>query len=160
MTGLSWSRDGSELLEITRHGLWLRNVRPSKLAGLTLADTARRVGLPPAAVVRAAAFAPQRRTVAVLLERRSPAGPRSEVVLLNPADGPPHRVFAVSGRLTELAWSPDGRRLLLAWPVADQWLFVPVERGPRLRAIGDISGVFSPGHMNQAGFPHIEGWCC
>jgi Tol biopolymer transport system component len=159
VTSLSWSHDGRELLEIARGGLWLREVRPGKLA-FDLADTAHRVELPAGAVVRAASFAPQRRTIAVLLERRSAAGPRSEVLLLSPAGGSPRRLFAVSGRLTELAWSPDGRRLLLAWPAADQWLFVPVRRGPRLRAIGDISGVFSPGHVDRAAFPRVEGWCC
>jgi len=159
VTDLSWSDDGSELLETTRRGLWLRRVKADKLAGLALSETAHRVGLPATAMVRAAAFAPRRRTVAVLLERRSATGPRSEVLLLDPAGGPPRRLFAVSGRLTELVWSPDGRRLLLAWPAADQWLFVPVARGPRLRAIGNVSSVFSPGRA-RVGFPRIEGWCC
>jgi hypothetical protein len=158
VTGLSWSDDGNELLEIARRWLWLRDVMPGKLSGLTLSGR-RRIELPTAAVVRAAAFAPRRRTAAVLLERRSAAGPRSEVLLLNPAGGPPHRVFAVSGRLTELAWSPDGHRLLLAWPAADQWLFVPVSRSAQLRAIGNVSTVFSPGRAGGS-FPRIEGWCC
>lgn len=160
ITGLNWSDDGSELLEIGRGGLWLRHVSPGKLAGLTLSDTARRLDLPATATVRAAAFAPRRRAIAVLLEHRSAAGPRSEVLLLDPAGSPPHRVFAVSGRLTELAWSPDGRRLLLAWPAADQWLFVPAGGGPHLRAIGDVASVFSPGQAARAEFPRIEGWCC
>jgi hypothetical protein len=159
VTNLSWSNDGSELLEIAGTGLWLRDVVPGKLTGLALSHAAH-VELPTTSVVRAAAFAPRRRTVAALLERRSPAGPRSEALLLDPAGGPPRRLFAVSGGLTELAWSPDGHRLLLAWPAANQWLFVPVERGPRLRAIGNVSGVFSPGRLTGAGFPRIEGWCC
>jgi len=157
--GLSWSHDGGELLEVAGRGLWLRDVVPGKLTGLFLSERARRLGLPGNAVLRAAALAPRRHTVAALLERHSAAGPRSEVLLLDPAGGPPRRLFAVSGRLTELAWSPDGRRLLLAWPAAGQWLFVPVERGLRLRAIGDVSSVFSPGRT-EAGFPRIEGWCC
>jgi len=157
---LSWSHDGGELLEIAPRGLWIRNVMPGKLSGLSLSDGPRRLGLPANAVVRAAAFAPSHHTVAVLLEHHSTAGPRSEVLLLDPAGGPSRRLFAVSGRLTELAWSPDSRRLMLAWPAADQWLFVPVARGPRLRAIANVSSVFSPGHMNRAAFPHVEGWCC
>jgi len=160
VTSLSWSNDGSELLEIARRGLWLRNVTLGKLTGLALSGTARRIAPPAGAVVRAAAFAPRHRIVAVLLERHSTAGPRSEVLLLDPAGGPPRRLFAVSGQLTELAWSPDGRRLLLAWPAADQWLFVPVARGPRLRAIGDVSSVFAPGKQGHVTFPRIEGWCC
>jgi len=160
VTGLSWSHDGSELLEIARRGLWLRDVVPGKLSGLALPGPARRIALPAGAVVRAAAFPPRHRTVAVLLERHSSAGPRSEVLLLDPAGGPPRRLFAVSGRLTELAWSPNDRRLLLAWPAADQWLFVPVGGGARLRATGNVSSVFSPGHQEQATFPRVEGWCC
>jgi len=158
--GLSWSRDGRELLEIARRELWLRNVRIGKLAGFFQLGAATRLELPTGAVVRAAAFAPRGRTVAILLERRSAAGPRSEVLLIDPLGGPARRIFAVSGRLTELAWSPDGRRLLLAWPAADQWLFVPTARVARLRAIGDVAGVFSPGHPSQAAFPQVEGWCC
>lgn len=160
VTGLSWSNDGSELLEITARRLWLRDVIPGKLSGLSLSERTHRVGLPVGAVVRAAAFAPSRNTVAVLLERQSAAGPRSEVLLFDPNGGPPRRLFAVSGRLTELAWSPNGDRLLLAWPAADQWLFVPVARGPRIRAIGNVSSVFSPGEQEQIPFPRIGGWCC
>ncbi len=160
ITGLDWSGSGRELLEVGAHGAWLRDVGAGKLSGLSPSDVAHRLRLPAAAVIRAAAFAPRGDTVAVLLERHSAAGPHSEVLLVDPAGGPPRRLFAVSGRLTELAWSPDGQRLLLAWPAADQWLFVPVGRGRRLRAIADVSGVFAPGHRGPAPFPRIEGWCC
>jgi hypothetical protein len=160
VSGLDWSSDGGELLEIARRGIWLRDVGVGKLAGPATLGAAHRVELQATAVVRAAAFDPRGRTFAVLLERPSAAGPRSEVLLVDPAGGPPRRLFAVSGRLTELAWSPDGHRLLLAWPAADQWLFVPVERRARLRAIGNVSSVFSPGHRGEVSFPQIEGWCC
>lgn len=160
VTGLGWSRDGGAILEVARRGIWLRDVRIGKLAGFFQLGPAARLDLPASAAIRAAAFAPRGRTVAVLLERRSTAGPRSEALLIDPSGGPARRIFAVSGRLTELAWSPDGRRLLLAWPAADQWLFVPVAAGPNLRAIGDVSGVFTPGRGGQAPFPQIEGWCC
>jgi hypothetical protein len=158
--GLSWSRDGGELLEIARRGAWARDVQISKLAGGLRLGPARRLPLPASAVVRAAAYSPRDDELAVLLERPSKAGtPRSEALLLDPAGGPARRLFGVSGRLTELAWSPDGHRLLLAWPAADQWLFVPTARGTRLRAIGNIAGVFSPGQP-AARFPQIDGWCC
>jgi hypothetical protein len=96
-----------------------------------------------------------------LLDRSlGPGPPRSEALLIDPAGGPARRLFGVSGHLTELAWSPDGRRLLLAWPAADQWLFVPAEGGARLRAIGDIAAVFAPGSARRATYPRVEGWCC
>lgn len=160
VSGLDWSPDGGELLEIADGGVWLRSVTLGKLSGSSLLGTPRQIGPPAGAAVRAAAFAPHSRTIAVLLERRSTAGPRSEVLLLDPSGGPARRLFAVSGRLTELAWSPDGRRLLLAWPAADQWLFVPTSGRARLRAIGNVSTVFAPGHPGRAPFPRIEGWCC
>ena len=161
ITALEWSPDGRSLLEITPHGLWLRRLRSDKLAADASFGGARRIALPARAIVRAAAFAPRRRTIAVLLERRSRGGkPRSEALLVDPDGGPPRRLFAVSGHLTQLAWSPGGDRLLLAWPAADQWLFLPIEQGDRLQAIGNIASVFSPGRGGAAPFPQIEGWCC
>lgn len=161
VTALGWSADGRALLEVAPHGLWLRRLRIEKLAGGLRLGTAHRLPLPADAVLRAAAFAPQRRTIAVLLERRVPASaPRSEALLLDAEGGPPRRLFAVSGRLSQLAWSPDGSRLLLAWPAADQWLFLPVDGRGHLQAIGNIASIFSPGLRGQAPFPRIEGWCC
>jgi hypothetical protein len=161
VVGLSWSADGDRLLEFSRRDLWIRNVRTSKLAGSLRLGAARHIHLPAAAVVRAAAFSPSRHTIAVLLDRSlGPGPPRSEALLVDPAGGPSRRLFGVSGHLTELAWSPDGRRLLLAWPAADQWLFVPAEGGAHLRAIGDIAAVFAPGDARRATYPRVEGWCC
>jgi hypothetical protein len=160
VTGLRWSRDGREVLEIARRGIWLRDVRIGKLAGFFQLGAAAHLELPAAAVVRDAAFAPRGHTVAILLERRSEAGPRSEALLIDRSGGPTRRIFAVSGRLSELIWSPNGGRLLLAWPAADQWLFVPTEGSGRLRAIGDIAAVFAPGNAKRAAYPRVEGWCC
>jgi hypothetical protein len=161
VTTLDWSADGRTLLEITPQGLWLRPLRLDKLAaGIRLGD-ARRIPLPAGAVVRAAAFAPRQHTIAALLERRGHTdSPRSEALLIDTNGGPPTRLFAVSGRLTQLAWSPDGSLLLLAWPAADQWLFLPVDRRGHLQAIGNIAPIFSPGLRGQAPFPRIEDWCC
>ena len=40
------------------------------------------------------------------------------------------------GRFGAPAWSPDGRWLLVPWPAADQWLFLPVGAGGGRRARG------------------------
>jgi len=161
VVGLAWSADGDRLLEIARRGLWLRDVQVSKLGGGLRLGEARRISLPADAMVRAAAYSPRSDALAVLLERASgPGAPRSEAALVGPSGDSARRIFAVSGRLAELAWSSDGRRLLLAWPAADQWLFVPLSHGARLRAIGDISAVFSPGSPAGARFPRVDGWCC
>jgi hypothetical protein len=71
----------------------------------------------------------------------------------------PRVLFRTPGRLSELAWSPDGERLLIAWPDADQWLFVPADGSGRVQAIGDVAAQFAPGGR-AAAFPQIEGWCC
>lgn len=158
---LSWSANGRALLELTSHGLWLRSLRLDKLADRIWLGTPRLVPLPADAVVRAATFAPRRHTVGALLERRARAGEtHSEALLIDAEGGPPRRLFAVSGRLNQLAWSPDGRHLLLAWPAADQWLFIPTGARGHLQATGNIASVFSPGLPGQAPFPQVEGWCC
>jgi hypothetical protein len=161
ITTLGWSADGRLLLELSPHGLWLRRLHLDKLAERIRLGVPQRVPLPADAVVRAAAFAPQRPTIAALLERHARTGePRSEALLTDAGGGPPRRLFAVSGRLNQLAWSPDGRRLLLAWPAADQWLFLPVDGPGHIRAIANIASVFSPGLSGRAPFPQIDGWCC
>lgn len=57
-------------------------------------------------------------------------------------------LFRTSGRLGQIVASPDGRWLLVTWPEADQWLFVPVHGG-RVRAVGNIAsqldGAFAVG---------------
>jgi len=47
-------------------------------------------------------------------------------------------LFSTTGRLGQIVASPDGRWLLVTWPEADQWLFVPVHGG-RVRAVGNIA---------------------
>ncbi len=161
VTDLGWSADGRVLLELSPRGLWLRSLRLDKLADRVRLSAPRRVPLPTGAVVKVAAFAPHRRTIAALLERRDQANePRSEALLIDTNGGPPHRLFAVSGHLNQLAWSPDGSRLLLAWSAADQWLFLPTGGRGHLQATGNIASIFSPGLRGQATFPRVEGWCC
>jgi hypothetical protein len=108
------------------------------------------IALPPGGRAAAAAYSPQGRVLAVL--RRD--ADASEVVLLRA------RLVAVlsrnPGRLTGLAWSPDGRFVLVGWESADEWLFLPVGGG-KPRAVGEIAAEFSPGE-EDAGFPRIEGW--
>ena len=55
---------------------------------------------------------------------------------------------------TGLSWSPDGRRLLVRWGGADQWLLLPTRPGPPVVAIADISRRFGEA------VPVVRGWCC
>ncbi len=161
---LDWARDGSRLLEVTPRSLRLHDVMLSKLVVRLNPGPPRRVALPSAATVRTAAFSPDGRSLAVLLQLpardRQPA--HSELYLMNRAGTSQRLLFTAPGLLSSLSWSPDGTRLLIAWPDADQWLFIPAEgrgRG-RVRAIGGISGEFAPGSPERAIFPLIDGWCC
>lgn len=59
------------------------------------------------------------------------------------------------GQFEGLAWSPDGRWLLVTWPAADQWIFIRTAEGRRIRAVSNISEQF-----RSRSFPRVEGWCC
>jgi len=158
---LDWARDGSRLLEATSRALRLRDVAVGKLAARLSLGPARRVALPIDATVRTAAFSPDGRSLAVLLQRpardRQPA--HSELYLMDREGTSQRLLFTAPGLLSSLDWSPNGTRLLIAWPDADQWLFIPTE-GRRVRAIGGISREFAPGSPERAVFPLIDGWCC
>ena len=67
-------------------------------------------------------------------------------------------LFAGRGRMTEPAWSPDGRWLLVGLPQADQWLFIPTDRPGRLVAFDRISEQFDPGGSGEGRFPRVAGW--
>ncbi|HSI97596.1 MAG TPA: WD40 repeat domain-containing protein [Gaiellaceae bacterium] len=63
-------------------------------------------------------------------------------------------LFNGTGIFREIAWSPDGRWLLVTWRTADQWVFVRAD-GKRIRAVASVSHQF-----RSRSFPRIEGWCC
>jgi hypothetical protein len=66
------------------------------------------------------------------------------------------RLFTGPGTFSQLAWSPGGRRLLVAWPQANQWFLIGRDRP---RAFARVSRQFGPGG-GSAGFPRLSGWCC
>jgi hypothetical protein len=157
---LSWAADGSALLETTSRGLWLHSVRVRKLAERLSLGPAQRIALPAGAGVGAAAFSPRANAIAALLQLAPRAGgTRSELVIVHPAGSTRQRIFGVSGGLSGLAWSPGGKRLVLGWPEADEWLFIPVGQG-RIRAVSGIGRAFSPGTAARSPMPEIDGWCC
>lgn len=161
LEGLSWAGDGSSILEIGSDGLWLHNISMRKTSETLKLGPALRIALPARATVGAAAFSPVTNAVAVL-ERLPLArgGVRSEVLLVdpdNPAAG--RRIFGVSGALAGLTWSPSARRVLVGWPEADEWLFIPVGHG-RIRAVSGIGRAFMPGASIQPFLPEVDGWCC
>lgn len=132
---LSWSVDGSRLLVVLADRL------------LLLDGDGRELARRPLAGIAAAALSPDGRRVAVVR--------RTDVVLLDQRLRGSRRLFAGGGRLAGLAWSPDGRWLLVGWPAADQWVFVSAAGASRIVAVSNVSEQF-----RSQGFPRVEGWCC
>lgn len=159
---LGWAPDGALLLVTRPHSLQVRSVATDKLANRLALGPVRTLPLPSGEIVRRAAFSPRDDTIAALLERpgRGARPPRSTLALIDPLKETSRALFTAPGRLSELTWSPDGSRLLIGWPEADEWLFIPANGRERPRAIAPISREFAPGATGAAGFPRVAGWCC
>ncbi len=137
--GVSWSADGQRALAVFGSELHVFGADGRRL---------RKVLLPRSEIV-AASFAPRGHTVGVLL--RAPGTvtdqtPASLRILDVDRRSSPRQIFTGRGDFGELAWSPDGRFVLVAWRSADRWLFV--NRSTRY-AIG-VEGV-------EAQFPRPDG---
>jgi hypothetical protein len=127
---LEWSSDGNRLLLVTADKLVLfgtRSARPLAVRSQRVVD---------------AAFRPGTREIAVI---RRP-GEVSQVVLAGKL------IFSTAGELDGLAWSPDGRWLLVGLPEADQWVFVRAD-GKKIVAVSNVSAQF-----RSRSFPRVEGW--
>jgi dipeptidyl aminopeptidase/acylaminoacyl peptidase len=129
-TSLAWSPDGRRLVVVLR-------------SGARVLDAEGRVVLAERDRVVAAAFAPGTHAIAEIRVR----GGRSLVALA----GAERPLFSAAGTLSDVAWSPDGRWLLVAWPTADQLLFI---RSAAVRKVVAFSGIARA----FGGFPQIAGW--
>jgi hypothetical protein len=132
---LQWSADGDRLALVTA----------DKLVVFTGGHpTVRRLR-----GVSSIAFAPRGHQLAIAQGGR---------LLLFDADriaAPPRPIFSGAGRFRDVAWSPDGRWLLLSWPSADQLLFIRSTGVRRLLAYSRITEQFG-----GRAFPRFHGWCC
>ncbi len=135
-TRLMWSSDGTRLLAFSPRSLRVFDAHGKVVARDEPSDGTRDAD---------ATFLPGTNQAAVVRVH----GAQSDVFLL-----PGRTLFHVVGRLGQVVASPDGRWLLVAWPDADQWVFMPL-RGGRIRAIANVSAQF-----RSQTFPRIEGWCC
>lgn len=137
VSSVEWSTDGSRLLILARESLQVLAVGGRLAARNDPADATRNV---------AATFETGTHRVAVARVH----GSQSTVFGL--ASG--RALFNGTGVVDDLAWSPDGRWLLVSWPTADQWVFRRAD-GTRIRAVSNVSEQF-----RSRGFPRVEGWCC
>jgi hypothetical protein len=144
IVSLEWSPDGELLL-----------VRgPRSLRVFDQAGTLRYelLAAPQAAPVTAAAFSPSGRGVAFVQQARG----RSHVWLiprLRPDGSNARELFSGPGSFTDLAWSPNGRWLLVAWRDPDQWLFLSTGARRRVRAVANVAEQFE-----SRRFPDVKGW--
>jgi hypothetical protein len=142
-TSLAWSSDGRELAVVT----------PDKIVVLSGTGRALRTVSMLGSDLQQAAFAPGTHRLAIVVHRPG----RSEVRLVD-VDHPGNAklLFAGPGKFHDIAWSPDARWLLVAWPTANQWVFL---RGSHVQAVGSIEEQF-PRHDRVRPRLRLSGWCC
>jgi hypothetical protein len=154
---MDWADGGRKILEASRGTIRLRPVLPAGHPSRPALGRARRLQLPSGASINDAALAPQTPLVAASITHWQEHGTYSEVLVFRPGQDP-QTLLRVPGSLWQVEWSPDGKRLMVAWPGADQWLFLPLDGG-RGRAIAHISRGIAPSGRPTS-FPGLEGWCC
>jgi hypothetical protein len=149
---LLWTPDRRRLVAVGRHAV--------RVFGGT-GTLERTLSLPPGMVAGAAALGPDSRTLAVATSRMTTTGvPHGAIKVFDLAGRSKSRqVFSGPGRFASLAFSPNGRWLLLGWRDANQWVFVPLAGG-HPKAVSHISQQFAPGASGPGAFPRLDGWCC
>jgi hypothetical protein len=142
---LTWSADGERLLAVSPETVLVYAARGRLVSTLTA---------PGDAPIMDGALSPDGHRLALV------AGGGSSVVIVEriAARHPVERRVLAGAGLGQVAWSPDGRWVLISWPAANQWVFVRVVGSPRIAAVSRISQQFSAGA--GAHFPRLEGWCC
>ncbi|MFL5833640.1 MAG: TolB family protein [Solirubrobacterales bacterium] len=154
---VDWADGGRKILEASRGTLRLRPVLRAGHPSRPALGKPHLLPRPSGAAVNDAALAPQRPIVAASVTYWRKHGTYSEVIVYRPGKKP-RTLLSVPGSLWQVEWSPDGKRLLVAWPGANQWLFLPLGRG-RGKAIANISRAIAPSGRPTS-FPLLEGWCC
>jgi hypothetical protein len=130
---LAWVRGGHRLVALSSRSLTVLDAAGEVRRTIPLPGVARRLAL-------------------------HPSGERAAVVIggrvlgVRLTGGNPHQLF--QGNVDGIAWSRDGRRLLLGWRDADQWLLLGP--GGRIRALHGVSRELG----SAGGFPRVAGWCC
>jgi hypothetical protein len=147
---LRWSADGTRLAAVSA-----RSIRIYTAAGRLV----RRIPVPDGQTVDAAAFA--RRGTLLTLALYDARRASSQVVAL-PA-GRPGRVrpmFDGRGQIADLAYSPMGGWLMIAWRGGDEWVFVRAPGVDRIEAVTGVTHDVDPAAAGSNAYPRVRGWCC
>lgn len=145
---LAWSDDGQRLLVVTDFRATLYNAAGHVVASVVPGNPRERI--------LDAALSPGGRQLALLLGGGVDRVALADITSRSPKLKP---VFSGVG-LRQLAWSPNGRWLLVTWPAADQWVFVRVAGAPRIAAVSRIAQQFGAHTSSGVEFPRLDGWCC
>lgn len=148
---IAWAPDGRLLLAMAPGTVRLLDRQGHLL---------RRIATPAGAKNEALAIHPSGASAALSRHFHGARGD-SEVVSVRLApEGRTRRLFTGDGHLSDLAWSPNGRWLLIGWQEADQWLFLRSTKVKRIEAVSNISHQFDPAGAGRGAFPSVSGWCC
>jgi hypothetical protein len=139
---IAWSADGTRLYARLHRSIAVYDARGRRTG---------RIRMPGRRTVTS--FVPARAGHLVAVSRREHVV--SEVALMG--DKRDDVLFRADGRFTRLRFSPDGRWLLAAWPLADQWVFL---RSGAAGASRVITSANVSRRFEVRGFPQLEGWCC
>jgi hypothetical protein len=130
---LAWSAGGRRLVALRSHSIAVLNRAGHVVRTVPLPGIARQVAVDPSG----------RRAAAVIGNRVVEVGLRASF-----------RRQLFQGTVDGIAWSQDGRRLLVGWQGADQWLILGP--GRRVRALHAVTGELGA----AGGFPRVAAWCC
>jgi hypothetical protein len=143
---LAWSRDARRVVALSSRSVTVLGATGRVLRTVTLPGAGRQLALHPSGRRAAVAVGGAGGTRVLDVPLGGGGGARQSA-------GRPRQLF--QGDVAGLAWSRDGRRLLLAWRDADEWLLL----GPGGRVRRALHGVSA--ELGAAGgFPRVAGWCC
>lgn len=146
LTQLVWSPDGRRLVALSLgEGGRIYDGRGRSAGALDL---------PAGHIAVRAAFAPTDDTLAYIDFDLGSGASVLEVV----KDGTTRRLFPAAGRLEDIAWSPNGRWLLVTWPAADEWVFLRMPGVRGIVTIPHLAREFDPGSTGRRAFPRVAGW--
>ena len=141
---LEWSSDGKLLAVRSRTRIRVLDANGRELREIWMLG----------AQLDGMAFEPGTHRLAVTVR----SGTRSAVHLVDidqPGEGA--IVFAGPGSFSDIAWSPAHGWLLVAWPTADQWVFL---HDQRVHAVGNIREQFPRADDRPPVLQLAGRWCC